>query len=157
MMYGAVAGMTLLLLIGLAIIWKPLIFLQFQDLWRISGDREYTDFAIISMRFGGIIIVLVSIIGLTSMYHDITEPYYVTLNVDGDTMVYEVIEVSKGDTIDLSEYTPTKEGYTFIGWTEEDYFFVAISDIGLTIEIVDNPYEPDEDIELTAVFVENTE
>lgn len=39
----------------------------------------------------------------------------ITLNLDGGTSDSFIV-YSKGGSVDLSEYTPVKEGYTFIGW-----------------------------------------
>jgi hypothetical protein len=43
-------------------IFKPVIVLRFKDYFRIKGEVEYTDIAIHSVIFGGIVLFVVSIV-----------------------------------------------------------------------------------------------
>lgn len=54
-------------------IFKPIYVLRFKDIFRIKGKAEYTDLAIHSVFFGGILMFIVS---LVLIYFFITDVYY---------------------------------------------------------------------------------
>ncbi len=58
---------------------------------------------------------------------------YLTFNVDGGSAV-ESLKVAKGTTVDLLQYTPTKAGYDFIGWYEDEALTKAISSVTLSAD-----------------------
>ena len=57
---------VIIILISILNITLPEVFLQFQDILRIRGKREYTSYAIKMTRFGGIIGILIGIFFMTT-------------------------------------------------------------------------------------------
>ena len=45
--------------------------------------------------------------------------YTVTFELGGGEMQVQSLTVEKGEAVDLSAYTPTRQGYVFTGWTDE--------------------------------------
>ena len=46
--------------------------------------------------------------------------YTVTFELGGGEMQVRSLTVEKGEAVDLSAYTPTRQGYVFTGWTDEN-------------------------------------
>ena len=73
-MFSEIIFITLgLWIISFISIFKPIYVLRFKDIFRIKGKAEYTDLAIHSVIFGGILIFIVS---LVLIYFFITDVYY---------------------------------------------------------------------------------
>ena len=152
-MLVSIIGSILLSLFALSIIIFPKFYLHLGDMIRIKGEREYTSYAIFFTRISGFLFIFLAIAMTVQAYNEENKTYEIVFNVEDDLSVFDSVVVSEGDSIDLSEYIPTKEGYRFIGWTETSYFFVSSMSNPTVLSFLDDIYIPEKDMEITAVFV----
>ncbi len=138
---------------GLVNIFYPEFILRVSDRLRITGERKYTSFAIASTRISGGFFILLAVVGLAITVKVNTDPYTVRFSVPNESYTfYDPVEVEKGETINLNNYTPTREGYRFLGWTEQSEIDILFNPERAVL--VSYIYQPDDDVLLTAVFIE---
>ena len=66
-----------------------------------------------------VISVLVVIACAVTLFACKPTEYTVTFELGGGEMQVQSLTVEKGEAVDLSAYTPTRQGYVFTGWTDE--------------------------------------
>lgn len=74
-MVGFILFILFLWTISCLSIFKPVLILKISDYFRIKGKVEYTDYAIHSVIFGGVVMFIVS---LVLIYFYITDVYVFT-------------------------------------------------------------------------------
>ena len=93
------------------------------------------------------LLVMIFVILMSGCQTD--ESYIITFD-SSDSTLPDDIEVRKGDSVNLNDYVPDKEGYVFLGWTaQEDWELLSNS---IQIVYVDEDIVPTSDTRLTAIF-----
>ena len=60
--YGNFLWSYFLYFLGIAMIAKPEAFLYFQDIFRLKGERTYSEVAIIIQRLAGVLAIILGIV-----------------------------------------------------------------------------------------------
>ena len=75
------------------------------------------------MRKKALIVTVISVLAViacaVTLFACKPTEYTVTLELGGGEMQVQSLTVEKGEAVDLSAYTPTRQGYVFTGWTDE--------------------------------------
>lgn len=75
------------------------------------------------MRKKALIVTVISILAVIAcaitLFACKPTEYTVTFELGGGEMQVQSLTVEKGEAVDLSAYTPTRQGYVFTGWTDE--------------------------------------
>lgn len=75
------------------------------------------------MRKKALIVTVISILAViacaVTLFACKPKEYTVTFELGGGEMQVQSLTVEKGEAVDLSAYTPTRQGYVFTGWTDE--------------------------------------
>lgn len=75
------------------------------------------------MRKKALIVTVISVLAViacaVTLFACKPTEYTVTFELGGGEMQVQSLTVEKGEAIDLSAYTPTRQGYVFTGWTDE--------------------------------------
>ena len=75
------------------------------------------------MRKKALIVTVISVLAViacaVTLFACKPTEYTVTFELGGGEMQVQSLTVEKGEAVDLSAYTPTRQGYVFTGWTEE--------------------------------------
>lgn len=75
------------------------------------------------MRKKALIVTVISILAVIAcaitLFACKPTEYTVTFELGGGEMQVHSLTVEKGEAVDLSAYTPTRQGYVFTGWTDE--------------------------------------
>ena len=76
------------------------------------------------MRKKALIVTVISILAVVAcavtLFACKPTEYTVTFELGGGEMQVQSLTVEKGEAVDLSAYTPTRQGYVFTGWTDEN-------------------------------------
>ena len=76
------------------------------------------------MRKKALIVTVISVLAViacaVTLFACKPTEYTVTLELGGGEMQVQSLTVEKGEAVDLSAYTPTRQGYVFTGWTDEN-------------------------------------
>ena len=76
------------------------------------------------MRKKALIVTVISILAVIAcaitLFACKPTEYTVTFELGGGEMQVQSLTVEKGEAVDLSAYTPTRQGYVFTGWTDEN-------------------------------------
>ena len=75
------------------------------------------------MRKKALIVTVISVLAViacaVTLFACKPTEYTVTFELGGGEMQVQSLMVEKGEAVDLSAYTPTRQGYVFTGWTDE--------------------------------------
>lgn len=75
------------------------------------------------MRKKALIVTVISVLAViacaVTLFACKPTEYTVTFELGGGEMQVQSLTVEKGEAVDLSAYTPTRQGYVFTGWTDE--------------------------------------
>lgn len=75
------------------------------------------------MRKKALIVTVISVMAViacaVTLFACKPTEYTVTFELGGGEMQVQSLTVEKGEAVDLSAYTPTRQGYVFTGWTDE--------------------------------------
>ena len=75
------------------------------------------------MRKKALIVTVISVLAViacaVTLFACKPKEYTVTFELGGGEMQVQSLTVEKGEAVDLSAYTPTRQGYVFTGWTDE--------------------------------------
>ena len=75
------------------------------------------------MRKKALIVTVISVLAViacaVTLFACKPTEYTVTFELGGGEMQVHSLTVEKGEAVDLSAYTPTRQGYVFTGWTDE--------------------------------------
>lgn len=76
------------------------------------------------MRKKALIVTIISLLAViacaVTLFACKPTEYTVTFELGGGEMQVQSLTVEKGEAVDLSAYTPTRLGYVFTGWTDEN-------------------------------------
>lgn len=76
------------------------------------------------MRKKALIVTVISVLAViacaVTLFACKPTEYTVTFELGGGEMQVQSLTVEKGEAVDLSAYTPTRQGYVFTGWTDEN-------------------------------------
>lgn len=76
------------------------------------------------MRKKALIVTVISLLAViacaVTLFACKPKEYTVTFELGGGEMQVQSLTVEKGEAVDLSAYTPTRQGYVFTGWTDEN-------------------------------------
>ena len=76
------------------------------------------------MRKKALIVTVISVLAViacaVTLFACKPTEYTVTFELGGGEMQVQSLTVEKGGAVDLSAYTPTRQGYVFTGWTDEN-------------------------------------
>lgn len=76
------------------------------------------------MRKKALIVTVISVLAViacaVTLFACKPKEYTVTFELGGGEMQVQSLTVEKGEAVDLSAYTPTRLGYVFTGWTDEN-------------------------------------
>ena len=76
------------------------------------------------MRKKALIVTVISVLAViacaVTLFSCKPTEYIVTFELGGGEMQVQSLTVEKGEAVDLSAYTPTRQGYVFTGWTDEN-------------------------------------
>ena len=76
------------------------------------------------MRKKALIVTVISVLAViacaVTLFACKPTEYTVTFELGGGEMQVQSLTVEKGEAVDLSAYTPTRLGYVFTGWTDEN-------------------------------------
>lgn len=76
------------------------------------------------MRKKALIVTVISVLAViacaVTLFACKPTEYIVTFELGGGEMQVQSLTVEKGEAVDLSAYTPTRQGYVFTGWTDEN-------------------------------------
>ena len=76
------------------------------------------------MRKKALIVTVISVLAViacaVTLFACKHTEYTVTFELGGGEMQVQSLTVEKGEAVDLSAYTPTRQGYVFTGWTDEN-------------------------------------
>lgn len=76
------------------------------------------------MRKKALIVMVISVLAViacaVTLFACKPKEYTVTFELGGGEMQVQSLTVEKGEAVDLSAYTPTRQGYVFTGWTDEN-------------------------------------
>ena len=76
------------------------------------------------MRKKALIVTVISVLAViacaVTLFACKPTEYTVTFVLGGGEMQVQSLMVEKGEAVDLSAYTPTRQGYVFTGWTDEN-------------------------------------
>lgn len=76
------------------------------------------------MRKKALIVTVISVLAViacaVTLFACKPKEYTVTFELGGGEMQVQSLTVEKGEAVDLSAYTPTRQGYVFTGWTDEN-------------------------------------
>ena len=76
------------------------------------------------MRKKALIVTVISVLAViacaVTLFACKPKEYTVTFELGGGEMQVQSLTVKKGEAVDLSAYTPTRQGYVFTGWTDEN-------------------------------------
>lgn len=76
------------------------------------------------MRKKALIVTVISVLAViacaVTLFACKPTEYTVTFELGGGEMQVQSFMVEKGEAVDLSAYTPTRQGYVFTGWTDEN-------------------------------------
>ena len=76
------------------------------------------------MRKKALIVTVISVLAViacaVTLFACKPTEYTVTFELGGGEMQVQSLMVEKGEAVDLSAYTPTRQGYVFTGWTDEN-------------------------------------
>lgn len=76
------------------------------------------------MRKKALIVTVISVLAViacaVTLFACKPTEYTVTFELGGGEMQVQSLTVEKGEAVDLSAHTPTRQGYVFTGWTDEN-------------------------------------
>lgn len=76
------------------------------------------------MRKKALIVTVISVLAViacaVTLFACKPTEYTVTFKLGGGEMQVQSLMVEKGEAVDLSAFTPTRQGYVFTGWTDEN-------------------------------------
>lgn len=83
------------------------------------------------MRKKALIVTVISVLAViacaVTLFACKPTEYTVTFELGGGEMQVQSLTVEKGEAVDLSAYTPTRQGYVFTGWTDENSNAVTLT------------------------------
>jgi len=80
--------------------------------------------------------------------------YYIVKFETGGGSAFLDVTVKEGESINLDDYNPTREGSIFMGWSSQEDFELQSDSIQIIYE--EGFYSPNSDITLTAIYMNDS-
>ena len=91
------------------------------------------------MRKKALIVTVISVLAViacaVTLFACKPTEYTVTFELGGGEMQVQSLTVEKGEAVDLSAYTPTRQGYVFTGWTDESGNAVTLTVVNSDVTV----------------------